>query len=468
MTFFLRAVGSGFRSIQWSAPIHSRCFSITASNQIAERLRFSSPISNAQIKHYSATSVYPGITIDRGKSTYIKLHEGTDQEKTKRVFLHTFENTLRSLDLAFVEGSLAPEKSWDLLQNHLSEHHSYQLTSFNPDNSLKNIQELLKMFRRPLIKENRALDKPILSDYIFTPTEFAWEFAPVGVPFTGRNPGATTDLSKIQDILDQCPFPEALPRTYEKLSETDQKVQRYSLLNSEKDATAATLLATAYLDKTTLLHEMGCWNGQNLLNLLFYASLKGRAPTYCVGTDINYKALTMAQSVSSLLSIHEPFAQFHLSNALHPLDVNYLRVSFDKEVRLALRLIPILEPSRAKTFLSKMRSSFKSSKDVAIVSYAVPKGQRYEENLRRVRDSKQPQFTKEDFSGGVAFLQESDPKDELPSYLQESQNHRAIINTYYTVGGFSSLAQECGFEIQHAISVHDADNERVVAALSPK
>ena len=66
---------------------------------------------------------------------------------------------------------------------------------------------------------------------LLTSTELAWGFDDrVGVPFTRRDIGVTTDLSKIQDILDQCPFPDALPRTHEKLPEMDQKVQFYSLL----------------------------------------------------------------------------------------------------------------------------------------------------------------------------------------------------------------------------------------------
>ena len=88
----------------------------------------------------------------------------------------------------------------------------------------------------------------------------------------------------------------------------------------------------------------------------------------------------------------------------------------------------------------------------------------FEENLIRVMDAQQPQFTKQEFSGGLVVFQEV-PIEILPPHLKEKQSHKAILNTYYTEDGFSDLADECGFKIEHAMKVHNSDNDRVVVLL---
>jgi hypothetical protein len=61
----------------------------------------------------------------------------------------------------------------------------------------------------------------------------------------------------------------------------------------------STLLATPYLHDRTLLHEVGCWNGETLFNLYHYARLQGKTINACLGTDIHTAALNIAQATSN-------------------------------------------------------------------------------------------------------------------------------------------------------------------------
>lgn len=449
-----------------SIPPLMRCFHVGLDIASCSQLRgYNASLSRLVIKTglrlSSLTRLYSSVPVN-GKIAYLNLQTSPDQVQIKHVFSHTLANVLNSLNIR--QSSTSLDQKWNYLQQHLLSYHDYKLSPFDPDNDINNLQVLLSLFQRPLVKESQMINSPTLSDYIFTPSEVFWGTTPdIKVPFTTDNAKIETDLTQIQDILDQSPVAESLPVTFE--NETDNKVQSYALLNCNRDATAATLLAIPHLDATTFLYEVGCWHGQNLLNLLFYASLKGRAPKQCVGIDINPQALTMAQSVSNMVAFQEPYLQFHLSNALYPLNSNFVCKDFLKEVRLALRIIPVLEPNQAKVFLQKTRKELKSNNDVMIVSFALPKGKRYQENIERAG---KPPFKKEEFIGGVVFFQKFDPLNDLPPYLQGRSSYDAVLNTYYTIDGFRKLVEDCGFSIDHSILVSDFDNERMTVQLRPK
>ena len=149
------------------------------------------------------------------------------------------------------------------------------------------------------------------------------------------------------------------------------------------------LLTTAYLDENTLIHEMGCWNGENLVRLLYYSYLQGKTPISCIGTDINNTALNFSESIFRYLGNSSPHVQFHLANAQHSLDFKSLDLIYTKEVKVGLRVIPVLEPEHAKQALIAIRNSFKSPDSVLVISYPTLRGMMYELNQKRASEKNQ-------------------------------------------------------------------------------
>ncbi len=124
----------------------------------------------------------------------------------------------------------------------------------------------------------------------------------------------------------------------------------------------------------------------------------------------------------------------------------------------ALRLIPVLEPSHAEQFLLNKRREAKAIEDQLIVSFAIPSGKMYSENVKRALD---PLIgvEREDFSLGTTFRSDLN----LPS----NPGLKYVLNTYYTSDGFEKLARKCGFQIAQSIQVSDQTNDRVVVLLQP-
>lgn len=395
----------------------------------------------------------------KGRASYIRLHESTSAAKTNELLKFSVERTLGRLNVT----NLAPtvSENWKLLKRRGGD----LFPDFDKDDLSTNLRALHEWHDRPLIKGTRILLQPSQSEYISTPNEAYWSMpSNVGVPFSSAPETVSTDLSLIQDIADQFDDPQALIRRSVKLDSEEKKVQAYSLLG-QRDAAAAILLAIPYIAENTFLHEVGCWNGQNLLNLLFHASTYGKSPKYCLGTDINAVALGMAESVSDLFSLRPPLVQFHLANVLYPTDASVLRLTFQNEIRLALRILPVLDPSDGKKFLHNVRRSIQGRDAIVIVSYAIPGGETFQKNRQGATDSSHSQFTEDVFSGGIIFRNKVSNKN-LPKHLRGVGKPNFALNSYYTKEGFSALVNECGFKIQKSISVLDKDDDRVVALLS--
>lgn len=334
---------------------------------------------------------------------------------------------------------------------------------------MENTQNLFSISYPLLISKGQPVRRFGLQDYVSTISEFQWALSQVSYPFTRLEEPVPQDYSSIQDLLDQCPHPHVVPQQGERSSPTSEAAQKDALLSGERDASAAILLTTPYINEGTFVHEIGCWNGQNLINLLFYNVLHGRVPKYCLGTNINSLALSMAESTASLFKIDGSLMNFCLANALEPFDPSFLNLGFHSEVKLALRVIPVLEPSYAVEFLKSVRASIQCKEATLVVSYAVPKGTMYETNLSRSQDSSQPQFTKKDFVGGETFYASFSNRSLLPKYLQAHDDPHVVLNTYYSEEGFAQLVEKGGFEVLETIRIErDTDNERIVALLVPK
>lgn len=420
-------------------------------------------IKRAYTAHPSSDSFLP---------LYTKFQEETNEVKTKKLFQFGLECAFSQFGIEpQLSGSagtkLDEDLSWRKLQEFLRVNFEYKLPSLGADYT-ENFDTLAYLFPKVLIKEKNILEDPQPADYIFTPSEAFWALKLVGIPFTRHENTSIMDLSPIQEIIEQCPESQHLLQTGIIDNGSLQKIPYYALLSGEKDATAAILLATPYLDNRTIVHEIGCWSGQNLLNLFLYASYKQSIPKYFVGTDINSQALVIGNLMARMLELKEPSVQFHLANALFPPDLRALGLEFDKEVRMALRLLPVLDPNRGKEFLQKTKNSLKNrQEDVVILSYAVPTGMGYKKNLERIAGATQDIFIKTEFAEGVVFQQKIDPSQQssLPSHLLGMSDSHFVINTYYTDEGFAKLAQECGFKILYKVFVKDADNNRTVVML---
>jgi hypothetical protein len=159
--------------------------------------------------------------------------------------------------------------------------------------------------------------------------------------------------------------------------------------------------------------------------------------------------------------------KFYLANAFHKIDFSALGYQFSKQVKLALRVIPVLEPTDALEFLRLIRVSLERN-SILILSYALPQGDTYELNKKRANSAKYPGHSEETFAGGIIFRANFQHIDILPEYLEKVTEHTQVLNTYYTKAGFEKLALACGFAVLETITLdRNADNFRVVAALTP-
>lgn len=402
-------------------------------------------------------------TFENAKSAFVNLNEASDMLKAEMILKHALKNCLNVFEID--SNNLTLSEDWTLLQRHLLTYFNYAVAPYDRDNIIKNLYIILKLFNLPLVKGTQVLSEPQWHDYLYNATEVFWGFNDVGLPFVRKSNELSGDIPSIRSMQRNVSDDS---NKSEGLLSINQKVLKYSQINDAKDASAAIHLTAPLLDDSTLLYEMGCWNGQNLLNLLFYAQLNGKLPKYCLATDINPKALKMAECVASFLSINEPFIRFYLANAQYPLDCHSLGLSFSKEIRLALRLLPVLSPSDGKALIIHVRNSFKRKDDSFILSYATQKGEMYEKNLSRATDYlHRPQVAKEPFSYGISFWQEVPEDEKVFSFLPKLHASRYLMNTYYTEEGFNRLIKDCNFQIKNMIKVQDSDNERITVELSP-
>ena len=300
-------------------------------------------------------------------------------------------------------------------------------------------------------------------DYILTPTEFYWVLVPPSVAFTRDVSRPLLSEKCVSSIFDQA---EISYPSFEQRAKNERQAFDQTVFSSEEDALAAILLSTAYFDEDTLVHEMGSWNGENLIRLLYYSHLQGKTPIGCIGTDINDTALNFAESTIAHLGISSSLVQFHLANVQHPLDFTSLNLSYTKEVKIGLRVIPALDPKHAQQMLIAARASFRSPDSVLVVSYPILKGAIYERNQKRASEPNQNQYRQEFFEGGVVFKTPFQAPEALPLYLRKFNDHDMVINTFYSEESFNKLALTSGLVVKKSIYVGDfSGNYRIVSVL---
>lgn len=352
--------------------------------------------------------------------------------------------------------------SWQQLVECLGKHDE-TLPPFHPQDTQENVFNLFR-FPRPLLTDEGLRFSRQSKDYITTVTEFYWTLIFPNIAFTRASDYPLLTREHVTSIFNQVStsFPSWKPHS------SEQQVFDQMVYSSEEDALVAILLAIPYIREDTLVHELGCWSGENLTRLLYHTHLQGKVPLKCIGTDIHEIALNIGESTLNYLGIHNPHLQLHLANARYPLNFTSLNISYTHEVKMALKLIPVLEPNDAQQLLESARLSFRSPDSVLIISYPILKGAMYELNEKRSK-ADPTRFHRSPFDGGVVFKTPFEAPEILPPYLKKLHDQRVLINTYYSEEGFNNLAKASGFVVKQSISVGNySDNYRIVSVLAQK
>ncbi len=292
MTFALRPVLSVARCFNTQVLMGA---SLLNSPEVSRVGMITSQISRGRFSEVSAHRIYSTFQTDRSVEL-LKFGKLTSLEKA--------ELLLRTMLTEYIgHGQPVTNPEFKELFEGLR-----SLGKFTSSNSYQNLLELAAEKSRPLFKETQ-LEQYHPSAYIRNYTDLEWALRP--------------------DHLIPLSY-EGSPQKHEiVISEKLQKnpTVEYLLKCTQEDAMMAWTLATPFIDEKTLVYEYGCWNGGNLLGLLFFALEMGVHPGACVGTDINKAALNIAQAASSIFSFHPPKIQFRLSNALdlHLINLDQLR-----------------------------------------------------------------------------------------------------------------------------------------------
>ena len=208
---------------------------------------------------------------------------------------------------------------------------------------------LAQMVDISFVKEGEVKRNYSGRDLSINSTEFDWyQYCP-NIPLTTqKDDNDEKDLADIQDIVAQCPYREGEPNMASKL-------QKSALLNGNRDAAAAMMLTTPFINNDTLFHEVGCLNGAHSLNSMAYCiSLRGCVSKSYVGTDINYAGLGLSKMSFSYFNLPLSKADFFLANARNRFGLMSV-YSTRRFVKVALRVIPVFELSGIKEFLHNTR-----------------------------------------------------------------------------------------------------------------
>jgi hypothetical protein len=388
------------------------------------------------------------IQVEESKDKYVAFQKLDNKGKIQWIIHSLLEN------LGLDRPAMSAEEKWKLLQ-HILKQNSFDLPDYDSSNLYQSLHFLYRLFADPQIFHDKRLLLQTAGDYY-------WSAHPLSVPFThNRLENSTSILSSYQYIMDQLSPELQQLSPCQATSSQHQEMMDKLLSNMEEDAFAMHLLLLSSLQADTVIHELGCWNGQNLINLAFYTHLKGRSLAGCVGTDINLLAIKAAQTFSEVLGLKTETFKFGLAHALVPLDVRNLLFPYKKQIKLGLRLIPVLDETSIRKLFEQL-SQHLGDEDKLCLSYALNEGEMYNKNLQRVRESSHYYSIK--FKQGITF------RTQFPgSGVSHLADTSIVLNTYFSREGFRELIDEYGFKITHSITVgRYSDNHREVCVLESK
>lgn len=403
------------------------------------------------------------LRLKENKDICLWLQKMRNIEKIEEIFDYSLSYYLSRLN---EQSSDSRELNWEKLREAVQ---PLSLPPLEAENTYDLLVKMLKIFPKHLLIGEKKLEQYKPKDFLLSPTDYYWALAAPSIPFTRRVEELDFNPAKIQYILDQFKKISSDSNPLQAHKKEDQELMDLTLFSIEEDALAAFLLAFPYLKETSVVHDIGCWNGQNLLHLLYYSHLRNQRIGGALGTDINLPVLNAAEIASRMLGLTSPHVHFHRAHVLSPLDLKKA-VSFPNEnvVRLALRVIPVLDRFSAQAFLQLTHQFLKDHSSVCILSYALPKGTTFEKNLEKSNDSKS-NYTKDVFEEGITFKLPFPFPSALPDHLQGQDENRMIANSYYSREGFRKLIHKADLKIRHSIVVGEhSDNYREVVALANK
>jgi hypothetical protein len=273
----------------------------------------------------------------------------------------------------------------------------------------------------------------------------------IAVPLTLAQERVTTDLSSISNMVN------LVPREGRPIE--GSKEQAYALLNTEMDAAAAIMLISPLIKDNCLLHEVGCWNGTNSIHSLVYSKSRSNGwPKYYLGTDINRIALGYAKMTFDYFDFPVN-SLFEFANGTKHLGLPSRFPDAERIVRLALRVIPVLDRSSAKAFFSvagdELGASIKKG-SYLVVSYALPRG---DYNTKLIQNVGRVQF-----ENGTTALRWYEPFGVEGSgtlFQAESKEdiNRRVVNTFYTDKDFRDLFDKSIFEVLETIPASESSGE---------
>lgn len=408
------------------------------------------------------------VLLDRAREPYLAFQKASNIQKIRLLTLQRLVDEMDPQKTSLINtlDDSHLETTWNRAQTQLAltEDPLPPYTEEDSESTSKEQINVHKIHNRGflplLINQNVAHIEQSLQ----TPEFKFWFLNPPSVPFTSVNENVKDReiLSSRRYIVEQLgpaittlqPLASAKPQ--------DQEVMERLLSNSEEDAFSMYLMLLPYLNSDTIVHEIGTWNGQNLLNIAMYAHLKGRTVAGCIGTDINPVALNFAKSMAKGLGLDEHYIKFRWAHGIMPLDMNHFGIAYDTSVKIGIRFIPVLDRQSISLFFEQTQRTL-GKNDVLGLSYAMAKGKLYDRNLEKAL-KREEGYRVQKFEEGTTIL-----KPLLPEINPETgilEDKLTVLNTYFSEEEFRSLIAQHGLMIiDHLVVGSTTENFRGVCLL---
>lgn len=435
---------------------------ITSSAPLASTVR--TILSRSFSTHRNGFSVL----LDRAKEPYLAFQKAPNIQKIRLLTLQCLVDEMDPQKTSLINtlDDSHLEATWNRAQTQLALTDE-PLPPYIEEDSESTSKEQINVhkihnrgFLALLINQNA----PYIEQSLQTPEFKFWFLNPPSVPFTrvNENVGDRETLSRRRYIVEQLGPAITALQPLASANSQDQELMERLLSNSEEDAFSMYLMLLPYLNPDTIVHEIGTWNGQNLLNIAMYAHLKGRAVAGCIGTDINPVALNFAKSMAKGLGLDERYIKFKWAHGIMPLDINNLGIAHDTSVKIGIRFIPVLDRQSISLFFEQTQRIL-GKNDILGLSYAMAKGKLYESNLAKALKGEEGYYVQKFEEGTTIF------KPLLPEINPETgilEDKLTVLNTYFSEKEFRSLIAHHGLMIiDHLVVGNDAENFRGVCLL---
>ena len=143
---------------------------------------------------------------------------------------------------------------------------------------------------------------------------------------------------------------------------------------NNENLTAIKELILPNLKNKMIVREMGCWNGESLINLAFAACEQNIQLGGLFGLDLNKGALQLGMAFLHYLKIKQIILGIgNIKDESFFID----SLQTKKQMVLAFRLIPVLDENSIESLFFNLHKNTKTG-DLICFSYALPSGNNYE------------------------------------------------------------------------------------------